>query len=128
MINDIVTILILSFPVAVIALVYSCILTDADMIMGKPFAWSVTHLPTWLHKPLISCEKCVAGQIAFWSYPYCIIYHYPDFDHLPMFIYYIMQSILSTAILKAVYYAIIQQAPKPSINNRKTIKKPAELL
>ena len=117
------SILILSYAISVIAFVYSCILTDSGMIFSKPYELAIIHLPVWLHKPLISCEKCVAGQIALWVYLFGMNVHYEWFTHL----FLIMQSILNTAIIKTVYYKIINQAPKPLLSNKK-IKKPAELL
>jgi hypothetical protein len=124
MTNQILNILFLSFPIAVIALVYSCILTDGGMILSKIHGYCVTHLSPSIHKPMLTCDKCVSGQLALWLFIYLVKCDYNFFMH----VYFIMQSILTTAILKAVYYAIIKQAPKPEFNFNKKIKKPAELL
>lgn len=118
-------ILIFSVAVAVIALVYSCILTDADMLLSKPYTLAITHLPEWLHKPIISCERCIAGQIALWMFPFWMsrFIEYDWFYHAC----FISQSILFTSLLKAAYYAIIRKSPKAVIQTKK-IKKPIELL
>lgn len=118
----------LSIPVAVIAVTYSCILTDADMILSRLYILSVEKLPMWLHKPLISCEKCVAGQIALWLFPFWILGQINAKYACPVHVYFIMQTIINTSIIKAVYYKIIGQAPKPMLTKSKKVKKPTELL
>jgi len=118
-------ILIFSLAVAAVAIVYSCILTDADMLLGPLYTLSISHLPAWLHKPLISCERCVAGQMAFWMFPFWMSQYiaYDWFFH----ICFISFSILFTSVLKAIYYSIIKQSPK-AVFQQKKIKKPIELL
>lgn len=65
----------------VIGYVYAVILTKPDMILAK---WKlflfntydrITGIETplnykfrWVLKPLVECEACVAGQIAFWTF------------------------------------------------------------
>jgi len=48
--------------------IFSEHLTRAGMILNAAFLWSENTLPPILHKPLIGCYKCVAGQWALWTY------------------------------------------------------------
>jgi hypothetical protein len=43
-------------------------LTRPEMLLNGLYNWAEAKLPWWLHKPLITCYKCVAGQWAFWAY------------------------------------------------------------
>lgn len=63
--------LIISFQLAVIAYVYAVLLTKPDMLLGGVFGF-LTEVANdfpkteWFLKPLMLCEKCVAGQMALW--------------------------------------------------------------
>ena len=57
----------LSFKIAVVAYIYSEVLTEAGMILNW-FFHLIGKLPEWLFKPLIGCFKCVAGQFALWTF------------------------------------------------------------
>lgn len=50
----------------------------------------------WLLKPLVACEKCVAGQMALWSYLVHSFKHYKLGDH----VFCICLAILLTVIIK----------------------------
>ena len=54
---------------AVLAWVVCVPLTEPGMIFS-PFAQALERLPRWIGKPFGLCEKCFAGQIAFWSFAY----------------------------------------------------------
>lgn len=62
----ILTILIITHSFA--AWVWVDLLTEPGMILGHLHAWAIRKLPWWIHKPFISCEKCVAGQLSFWGF------------------------------------------------------------
>lgn len=57
----------LAFVIGMIAYVYAVILTDPDHIFENLRKWAERILPPFLFRPLIGCEKCVAGQIALWT-------------------------------------------------------------
>lgn len=73
----------LSFCIAVVAYVYCCILPAPNMILYRWFVFlhnkaaasvrynrhKAAH-DVWWFKILIGCEKCFAGQVAFWLYAY----------------------------------------------------------
>jgi hypothetical protein len=63
--------------VAIAAYTYSKILTQGGMILNGLYNWLDNRIGfgtnekarvPWLFYPLIYCCKCVAGQIALWSY------------------------------------------------------------
>lgn len=52
----------------------------------------------WILKPLVACEKCVAGQLAFWSYLVANFWGYRIGHH----IFCICLTILLTVIIKKI--------------------------
>lgn len=61
---------ILAIKVAIVAYIYSDVLTEGDMILNGVFHFLDKRLPEWLFKPVIGCYRCVAGQLALWSFLY----------------------------------------------------------
>jgi hypothetical protein len=59
----------LSIGIAIVAFVYTEILTEQGMILNWLHS-IITKLPATLHKPLISCAYCVSGQMALWLFLY----------------------------------------------------------
>ncbi|MFT4203491.1 MAG: hypothetical protein QM610_06205 [Chitinophagaceae bacterium] len=57
-----------ALTVGIGAFTYTHILVGPGMLLEKVNDWAQLHLPPWLYKPIIGCEKCVAGQWALWSY------------------------------------------------------------
>lgn len=74
----------------IIGYVYVCILTQPGEVLGGWREWlewqhfvyfnkkaieldkdatDYVSQKKWILKPILTCEKCVAGQIAFWLYP-----------------------------------------------------------
>ena len=53
--------------IAIVAVVFSCILLDEDMIFGK-YGKLLDRLPEWLANPLGRCAYCFGGQIALWYF------------------------------------------------------------
>lgn len=126
--STIAAIFLVAWTLATIAFVYSCILTEPGMLLGRVFGWITEKLPWYLHKPLISCEKCVVGQWSFWLAFYLSSWNTsPDISQIICLLFFISQSIISVAIIKAIYYRITETIPPARNFNRKTIKKPAEL-
>lgn len=88
----------LSLQIAIVAYVYSVILTEPDMLLNKVYIeLQNSKLPDWFFKPLIGCFKCVSGQMALWGYvlfirPYSIFEHV-FFICLTIFISYIINKI-----------------------------------
>jgi len=62
----------LALNIAVVAYVYSVILTEPGMILNPLYRWldsmNEKWLPDWAFYPLIGCSKCVSGQMALWYY------------------------------------------------------------
>jgi len=61
----------IEFKIAIIAVVYSTVLTGPNQLLNKLYLF----LERWLSPefdfifyPVIGCSKCVGGQIALWSY------------------------------------------------------------
>jgi membrane-bound metal-dependent hydrolase YbcI (DUF457 family) len=69
---------IFSLKLAIVAYIYSDVLTEGGMILNPMYVFLDTWkynkragkklIPEWLFKPLIGCYKCVAGQMALWSF------------------------------------------------------------
>lgn len=68
-----------ALAVALLAYTWSVKLTQAEMVLGPVarFAHFCVELwpwTEWILKPLLLCERCVAGQLALWGYWYIIGY------------------------------------------------------
>ena len=101
--------------VAVIALVYVHILTQPDMILHfiARFLFRIidrlSRLKTglidlnkyerlrWYLKPILTCEKCVAGNIVFWLY---LFYHWDNYTVLEHIFYTTFAIYLTTVLWK----------------------------
>ena len=66
-----------AFMCAIVGYIYSDVLTEGGMIFNSLYKWldyqncsGKRRLPEWIFKPIIGCFKCVAGQIALWTYLY----------------------------------------------------------
>jgi hypothetical protein len=77
--------------IAVIAVVYAVILVQPGMLLGTLYQrlqeWTLSEFDKYPEdvvflKPLISCVKCVAGQWAFWAYPFLYLDAYSFFEHI----------------------------------------------
>ena len=79
--------------VAVIAFVFSHILTDQGEIL-EWYERIILRLPDWLYKPLGGCGRCFAGQIGLW-YGFTMDWR----SHIVL----IFLSILLTDIILKVY-------------------------
>jgi hypothetical protein len=80
--------------IAIIAYVYSVILTEPGMILNGVYRYlEGRKLPDWLFKPLIDCYKCVSGQLALWSY-FFLTSKYNPFEHIFFICFTIFISIL----------------------------------
>ena len=111
-----------SLSCAIIAFVYSYLLTRDGEILRGVYLFLKKHLikktivkaydngeyievekeeESILFKPLISCEKCVAGQIAMW-YGVFMLRPYNFFTHVLL----ICASIFITVIIKKLYEKI----------------------
>lgn len=97
--------LIFSFYCAVIAFVYSEILTEGGMILNPWYKFLEKHISKYpfIFKPLIDCSKCVAGQIALWVYIF-IPGRYNIFQHAAV----ICLSIYLAMLVKGIYIKYIR--------------------
>lgn len=57
-----------ALQIAVIAYVYAVILIEPDMLLAEFYLQLRIRIGRykWIFKPLIDCDRCVAGQIALW--------------------------------------------------------------
>jgi hypothetical protein len=103
--------------VAVAAYTYSRILTEGGMILNPLYNWldkwigfgtgEEAKLP-WLFYPLIYCPKCVAGQLATWSY--FLLFPYPEFvgwlilgKHILLHIFFATFAIFAIKFIEQAY-------------------------
>lgn len=96
----------LAFQIALVAVVYSVILTQPGMLLGglmqRLQGWTLERYNLypeevfWL-KPVISCALCVAGQWCFWGYLF--LPDYTLFGH----IYFTAAGIFAAALLRKLY-------------------------
>lgn len=73
--NAIITIgilFVMTLPVAIVAYVYSSVLTKPHHIFEGLKNYLENHLPEYLYLPLIGCYRCVTGQALLWSFPFII--------------------------------------------------------
>jgi len=93
----------LALNIAVVAYIYSVILTEPGMILNLLYRWldSMNEkgtLPDWLFYPLIGCSKCVSGQIALWYYVVtCTSYNL--IDHILLISFTILFVVLIDKLL-----------------------------
>lgn len=94
-----------TLAIAISAFVFSNMLTASGMILNRLLEYSEEKLPEWLHKPLIGCQYCVAGQWALWFFLYYGIFEvdYAIYIH----IWFIMQTIFVTKIITEFYYRVL---------------------
>lgn len=100
----------LSFLIAVLAYVYTNILTDVDMIFNGLYNWLDQKIVNqrWIFHIIIHCEKCIGGQLAFWIFSF--IYHNAYLKH-PFYtalihIFFITFTILTTEFIKQTHKLI----------------------
>ena len=77
--------------IAIVAVVFSCILIDEEMICGW-YGKLIKKLPDYLSHPLGECAYCFGGQIALWRfffYDGYNIYNHIIFVSLTIFIIHI---------------------------------------
>lgn len=86
---------ILSIQIAVCAFVYVVLLTEPYYIFGDLYGYLEKRLPWYIFKPIMGCEKCVAGQLALWSYLY-LNYREYDLNHAFEHIFFICLTIITT--------------------------------
>ena len=75
------TLAIYSLLIAVVAVVFSCILIDEDMIFGFYGKW-LNRIHPKIAYPLGNCAYCFGGQVATWYY-FIIDQYRPD-NHIFM--------------------------------------------
>jgi hypothetical protein len=99
----------LGLLIAVLAVVYTNLLTDTNMIFNSAYNWLYRFFKTDqrahqgkgyhpLFMILIHCEKCFAGQVAFWLFVYLNHDQYNFLIHL----FFVAFTILSAYILNNI--------------------------
>ncbi len=69
--NELITTILMGFIIGATAYVYAVVLQmPGEILAFMPRVASV--MPAWAHKPLITCQKCVAGQLSLWLFPVMI--------------------------------------------------------
>ncbi len=66
---------------AVMAYVYSVILTQPGHILNSLYNYLEENLNPFLFKPIIGCPLCVSGQMSLWVYPFITIYGPFDIEY-----------------------------------------------
>jgi hypothetical protein len=88
------------FPLmcAISAYVISQILITQGMLLWPVFNFFVKEhdMPEWLHKPLMTCSYCVAGQWSLWGYIYLRWSDYNLLHH----IWVILFAIFSVEVIR----------------------------
>lgn len=112
---------ILSFLIAVLAYVYTNVLTEPDEILSGWKSWLNNKLNDEerlsnglgyhpLYKVLVHCEKCFAGQVALWVYLILSFETYKDSVFIPKVLFFLVfkhvcfitLTILTTIIIKKI--------------------------
>lgn len=106
-----------SLLIAITGFVYSNLLTEEGHIFHGLKNFLKEHLPEYLYKPVIGCERCVTGQLALWVYLY---FNYADYNFVNHIIF-ISLSIFLVAIITKIWYTFFE---KPKEKN--TAKTPPE--
>jgi hypothetical protein len=66
--NEIIAVILMGFIIGAAAYVYAVVLQmPGEILSFLPRVASV--MPAWAYKPLITCQKCVAGQLSLWLFP-----------------------------------------------------------
>ena len=96
----------IAIKISIIAIVYILILQH-EKPFNKWFSFGYKYFrDTFIYKPVFSCEKCFAGQIALWKYLAEVFYFktikYNFFEH----IYFVSITILITFFLAQLYKKI----------------------
>jgi small-conductance mechanosensitive channel len=127
MITQLIIFFFVSLLIAIAAFVYSYILTGPGMILEHLYAEASTHWPAWLHKPVISCEKCVAGQLAFWLFPFWVTIKF-DFEFDPVsHLLFICLTIYLVEMIKAIYTKMTKALPRIHQLQKKSSFTPPEI-
>lgn len=110
---------ILSFLLAVLAFIYTNVLTQAGEVFGALYSKLYRYfksdereqqgLPKHpLFKVLIDCEKCVAGQIAMWSYLIINFNQYICFISVLKHFLFVSLTIFAVIIIKSIYTKFLE--------------------
>lgn len=112
-----------TLAIAVLAFTYTHLLTDDEMIFSRPYHLAERQLPAWLFKPLIGCEKCVAGQLALWFF---LVANWGAYDLMTaaIHIWYISQAIFNVTVITKLWYRILDPG---RVSNKKQVKVPPEV-
>jgi hypothetical protein len=78
------------------------------------------HVPRWIAKPLITCQKCIAGQLSFWLFPFWICEQFSiEYDPFFHFFQVTTSIFFAVVITKMIDPPMIQAKAKwkpPEIN------------
>ncbi len=92
---------ILSIKLAIVAFVYSEVLTEPGMALNWLFHL-LNKLPEFLFKPLIGCFKCVSGQMALWVFLY---FNWNGYDLIAFgnHVFFISLTIIASWIVSKIW-------------------------
>ena len=90
-----------SVVIAVIAVVFSAVLTQEGMLLNFLWKFLNKHIGNkpFLFNPLIDCPKCVSGQIALWYYLIAYWHEYSFIIHVSL----ISVTIFISLIIYKIY-------------------------
>jgi hypothetical protein len=92
------TILLMGLVIAAAAYVYAVVLQMPGEILG----WvpgRLNRLPTYIAKPLFTCQKCVAGQLSLWLFPFLIENYQFSFQVIVFHVFQITTSIFFAVVI-----------------------------
>lgn len=111
----------LGILIAVLAFVYSNLLMEPDAMLNGFYNRMDLFFKTderrkngkgrhWLFMILVHCEKCIAGQLALWLFPF---FNYIGYILNPVrtslvHLFFVAFAILSAAIIRGIYIKYIR--------------------
>lgn len=100
---------------AIAAYVISQILITQGMVLWPVFDKVVNdwNCPAWLHKPLMSCSYCIAGQWSLWGYVYLRWLDYNLLHH----IWVVLFAIFSVEVIRWILNVSFSIEIHNKINN-----------
>jgi hypothetical protein len=85
--------------ISIFSWVYVNVLTNEDMVLWWWYRLLSKIKNTYILKPILTCEYCVSGQIALWTF---FFFDYNIFSHLA----YITSAIFVTHLIKTLEWKL----------------------
>ncbi len=104
-----IALIILSFKLAAIAYVYTIVLTESGMLLGRFYGWIsgiANRYPRteWFLKPIILCDRCVAGQFGLWGFILLAVFKVATILLIVDFLFVISLTIIISQLFKKLLH------------------------